>query len=365
MRPLVSVILPSYNHAPFIRAAIQSALDQSYDNIEVIVTDDGSRDGTPDLVRGFSDERVSLEVFPENCGASVAANSAIRRARGELICTLSSDDYFLPGKVEKQVAFLDDNPAIAAVFGLPRLIDERGLTLPQGAGLAGVDFRAPLHGGLRSRQDWLRRFFLDANCLCQPTAMLRRSVLDKIGGFDPRLASLPDLDLWVRLCMEREIHLMPEEMTAFRIRDGGRNQSAPRPDTIRRSLIEQFYILKHYRRLSREAILAIFGRDLRQHDANLEGSREVLLAQMALLGRHLAHRLFAVDTMFNQASPSNGDYRLLHDLAGAIDPFGIQAMDEATELRDRVGAAQGEIARLSRDLADARAEIARLRDKNS
>jgi hypothetical protein len=86
----------------------------------------------------------------------------------------------------------------------------------------------------------------------------------------------------------------------------------------------------------------------------------VLLAQMALLGRHLAHRLFAVDTMFNQTSPSNGDYRLLHELAGAVDLFGTQAMDEAAELRGRAGAMQNEIARLSRDLADARAEIARL-----
>ena len=364
MRPLVSVILPSYNHAAFVGAAIRSVLDQAYGGeVEVLVTDDGSHDGTPDIVRAISDKRVSLEILPENRGASIAANSSIRRARGEFICTLASDDFFLPDKIEKQVAFLEAKPDVAAVFGMPKLIDERGLPLPPEGGFPGVNFRTPLLEGLGPRRQWLRYFFVHGNCLCQPTAMLRRAALERIGCFDPRLASLPDFDLWVRLCMEHDIHVMPDELTALRIRDSSLNQSAPRRDSILRSFIEHFEILKHYRRLPRETVLEIFGVDLAEHDARMDASGDVLLVQVALLlGSNPAHQLFALDTMFNRAAPSDGDYRLLHDLSGAVDVFGTGARDEADALRKRVAGSEAEIARLARDLAQARAEIARLRE---
>ncbi len=102
--------MPSYNHAAFVGEAIQSILEQSFQDFEIVVTDDGSRDGTPDVIRKFPDRRIKLEVFPENRGGVIAGNSAIRRASGKYIARLNSDDFFLPGKLEKQVAFLDANP---------------------------------------------------------------------------------------------------------------------------------------------------------------------------------------------------------------------------------------------------------------
>src|SRR5215470_10311500 len=110
--PKVSVVVKSYNHDAYVGETIQSVLDQSFQDFEIVVTDDGSSDGTPDVVRAFSDPRIHLEVFPHNRGISHAINATIARARGTYIAILNSDDFALPGRLERQAAFLDAHPDI-------------------------------------------------------------------------------------------------------------------------------------------------------------------------------------------------------------------------------------------------------------
>src|ERR1043166_3249216 len=126
MPPRLSVVIKSYNHAPFVAQTIQSVLDQSFQDFEIVVTDDASTDGTADVIRTFADPRISLEVLPHNRGISAAMNETLARARGELIAILNSDDYALPGRLERQVAYLDMHPEIGAVFALARPVDDSG-----------------------------------------------------------------------------------------------------------------------------------------------------------------------------------------------------------------------------------------------
>src|SRR5260370_38353648 len=91
MTPSVSVVIPSYNHAAYIGEAIASVLGQSHRALEIVITDDGSRDGTPEIIRRIDDPRINLEVLDRNRGAVAALNSAIRRSRGESICMLALD----------------------------------------------------------------------------------------------------------------------------------------------------------------------------------------------------------------------------------------------------------------------------------
>src|SRR5262245_24646083 len=212
MVPSCPVIMPSYNHAAYVAEAIRIVLKQSHGDLETVITDDGSRDGTPDVIRRIDDPRIDLVVFERNQGAAAAMNASIRRARGEFICMLASDDCFLPGKLERQVKYLKDNPHVAAVFAMPRFIDQRGAPLADS--FNGDAFQAPFTKNLRTRPDWLRHFFYEGNCLCHPASMVRRSVYDRIGLFDLRLANLLDFDMWVRMCMEHDIHVMPDELTA-------------------------------------------------------------------------------------------------------------------------------------------------------
>jgi len=246
--------MASYNHGTFVRKAIESVLSQSYQDLELVITDDGSSDGTVDVIRSVIDVRIKLHAFAGNQGACVSMNDAIARAQGEYIAVLNSDDYFLPGKLQRQIDYLDTHPEIGAVFGLPRLIDERGRPLEKSDHAFGRIFIAKN----QSREDWLRHFFYIGNALCHPTVMLRKICYEKSGLFDPLLMQLPDLDMWVRICRGFEIYILPEELTAFRVLDREQNVSAPTKEKMARHAWEMSAILERYAQLPDSDLRAIF-----------------------------------------------------------------------------------------------------------
>lgn len=240
--PKLSVVMASYNHAAFVRQAVDSVLGQSFTDFEFVITDDGSHDGTADILRSLSDPRIRLHVFPENRGAVDALNDTIARSRGQYIAVLNSDDYFLPEKLARQVAYLDDNPGVGAVFGVPRVVDETGREL-------GADehiFARIFTSQNRPRIEWLRHFFENGNCLCHPTIMIRRQCYNHVGLYDPLLMNLPDFDMWVRLCQHFDIHILPQPVSAFRLLAHERNTSAPSPPNLARTAWETIAVLGHY-----------------------------------------------------------------------------------------------------------------------
>ncbi len=315
--PQVSVVINSYNHASYVHQSIQSILDQSFQDFEIVVTDDGSTDGTPDVIKDFDDPRIHLEVWNQNRGISHAKNATIARARGEFVAILDSDDFALPGQLASQVAFLEGNPQVAAVFGLPRTVDERGMAVP-----GFFDFTLPLSMSDQSQSGWLNYFFFRGNCLCDPTTMIRRSVLKQLGDYDPRYTNLQDFDMWVRLCAGHEIHVMREELTGYRICDNNANISAPRLDTALRTNFEYAQILKQYRALKADGIRRVFARDFAACGIACEGSPDFWLAELALRVPTPAHRLFALQTMF-EAAQSDAEMRRLSFVSGRVDVFGM------------------------------------------
>jgi glycosyltransferase involved in cell wall biosynthesis len=338
MNPQVSIIIASYNHAPFVGETIQSVLDQSFQDFEIIVTDDASKDGTPDVVRRFADPRISMEVFLTNRGEAVATNAAIRRSKGEFVCILHSDDYFLPKKLAKQVEFLKANPQVAAVFGMPKRIDERGN--PLGGGYSSFTFPFARRNPLR--REWLRHFFFYGNCLCHTTVMQRRSVYAQIGLYDPRFGNLPDFEMWMRLCMVGEIHVMVDELTAYRTLDNDRNISAPRRDSRLRDMFEFFQILKHYKKLEPDFAREVFKDDLAAIGIKPDGPYLTWLGELALHGHRAAHHVFALDTMYEGLAGTNGSHRLV-ELTGSVDAFRILAVEDAI---DRITAAAAKKSRI-------------------
>ncbi|EHQ07520.1 glycosyltransferase [Leptonema illini] len=240
--PKVSVIIPSYKHGKYVRESIRSVLSQTFQDFEIVVTDDGSTDNTVEEIKSFNDERIKLFVFSKNQGASVAANNCILNSSGKYIAMLSSDDVFFPGKLEKQVEFLDGNPDIGVVFSKAYFIDEDGdkftdLTHP---------YCSVFNKENRDRYQWLNYFFYHGNCLCHPSALIRRDCYDKVGLYDERFGSLPDFDFWVRVCMHFDIHILNENLIKFRIRKGEANASGDKPETHIRNTVEYKEILKHY-----------------------------------------------------------------------------------------------------------------------
>lgn len=321
-RPKVSVLIKAYNHAAYVAQTIRSVLDQSFQDFEIVATDDGSDDGTLDILRGFDDPRIDLQAHPANQGISGAMNATLARANGDYCAILNSDDWALPERLARQVAFLDANPEIDAVFGMPEPVDEQGAPTQ-----AYNDFTVPLRLPDFSRRSWLRQFFFAGNCLCAPTAMIRRSAYDRAGLYDPRLTNLQDLDMWVRMLVAGcRLHVLPEPFTAFRIRDAHANASAPSRSALLRAEFEHGRILDHYRAFATPLFDEVFGSG-EPDGLPADASMPTRLGELALRVPRPSYRAFGLDCLYRAATRPEEIARL-RDLTGSIDHFGEFALAE-------------------------------------
>ena len=191
-KPLVSVILPTYNRAWVLAEAVESVLTQDYPHLELIVVDDGSTDGTPALLATFGNRLRCIRQA--NQGVSAARNTGIRAAQGELIALLDSDDTWLPGKLTAQVAFFEDHPQ-ALICQTEEIWIRNGVRVNPGQ-------RHRKQSGMLFERSL-------ALCLISPSAvMLRRSLLDDVGLFDTSLPACEDYDLWLRITRQYPVHLI-------------------------------------------------------------------------------------------------------------------------------------------------------------
>jgi glycosyltransferase involved in cell wall biosynthesis len=318
--PTVSVVIKAYNHAKYVAQTLDSVLAQTFQDFEVIVTDDASTDGTADVIRGFSDPRIKLQVLAENVGLSRAMNATVARAKGKYVAILNSDDYASPDRLLRQVRHLETNPGAGAVFSAVRVVGEEGDEADEETAGLRAAFDIPRSLPDQNRATWLRQFFFHGNCLCAPSATLRRDALLDIGPYDPRLTNLQDLDVWVRLAARWDIHFLTEPLTAFRVRANNQNLSAPRLDSQLRSQFEYYIILRRYLDLDIAMVRDILT-DGDGAPIGDETEKKRRLAEAALSVDSPPHRLFGVQTCFDIADTGPA-YSRLRDLTGSIDLFG-------------------------------------------
>jgi len=241
-QPLVSVIIPSYNHEKYILKAIQSVLDQTFQDFEIVITDDGSSDGSIDEIKKFTDPRIKLFCSEKNQGTYVTVNNCIKNSTGKYIAILNSDDVFLLDKLEKQVKFLEEHNEIGAVFGLAELIDEDGNIFKD----KNYPYSKIFKQENRTKEEWLRYFFFNLNCLCHPSILVRRKCHDDVGLYDPRFIQVADFEFYLRLLLKYEIYILQENLIKFRIRANEANTSGQNPFALNRTIVETKYLLKNY-----------------------------------------------------------------------------------------------------------------------
>ena len=203
--PSVSVIIPTHNRRDYVREAIASVVAQTYQDFELIVVDDGSDDDTGTLVAEFSPVCPSLRyVCQANRGVSVARNTGVALSSGHYLAFLDSDDVWQPSKLERQLAFFGAHPR-ASICQTEEIWLRRGV-------------RVNPHAKHRKTGGDIFARSLE-RCLVSPSAvMLRRSLFDRVGGFDPCLPACEDYDLWLRIGATQPIHLLD---TPLVIKRGG------------------------------------------------------------------------------------------------------------------------------------------------
>jgi len=199
-RPLVTVVTPSYNMREFLEHTIQSVLSQDYPNIDYIVMDGGSSDGTVELLEKYSG-RLRYWSGPDR-GAAAAINEGFRRSSGEICGWLSADDTYLPGAVSKAVERLVVSNDIDVVYGDGDWVDRAGRFIGK---YPTLDYNADRFG---------KECFI-----CQPATFFRRAAFDRAGGLDPALRSAFDYDLWVRLSRQARFERVPVTLATSRMHD--------------------------------------------------------------------------------------------------------------------------------------------------
>ncbi len=187
--PVVSIIIPVFNGEEYVARAIESALNQTLKEVEVIVVDDGSTDGTPDVLKSF--EGHIVDIRQENGGVAAALNTGIRASQGKYVCFLGSDDTVMPNKAELQATFLDKYPEVGLCYGAWQRRDISGILHTISGPSWLCDGTVP--------QDELVYRLVQGTRFPASSPLIRGRWLRAVGGHDESLRSCVDLDLWWRL----------------------------------------------------------------------------------------------------------------------------------------------------------------------
>lgn len=237
--PLVSIIVPVFNGETYLRQSLDSILAQTYPRIEILVMDDASTDGTPDIIRSYGDRIIHCRQL-ENRGIYGNMNDGIAIARGEYIASYHADDVYLPTIVEREVWFLENNPEAGAVFCKDIFIGPSGQELgrlelpPTIEGGRPLPYPVILNGLLTYKNRFLR---------C-PSSMVRASVIRKIGGYrDEIFRNTSDLDMWLRIARHSPVGILDEYLFCYR---RGHGRSSERYHRLRTDPERFFLIMDMY-----------------------------------------------------------------------------------------------------------------------
>jgi len=196
--PRVTIVTPTFQHARFIEACVQSALQQTERDWEMVVVDDGSADATADLAANVADPRIRVIRRPHEgfAGLGAAYNMALARSSGSIVAVLEGDDSWPPDKLARQLNAFGD-PDVVLAYGRAELIDSRGRTFAEYA------WRPRGRVGLNDPVGTILPLLARGNFIVAPTVMIRRSALDRIGGFwQPPSLPFVDHPTWMRLALE-------------------------------------------------------------------------------------------------------------------------------------------------------------------
>jgi len=230
MLPLVSVVIPCYNHEKFVQDSIQSVIDQTYENIELIIIDDGSKDNSVIKIREMTElcenrfVRFEFRSRP-NKGLSSTLNEALEWASGEYFSSLASDDQMFNYKTSVQINYLENNRCYAAVFGGVQLIDEKNIKLEKVVS--------------KARAYSFDDIIMHKHSLLAPTQMIRMKNIRKTGGYKPNMF-IEDWYMWLLLSREANIFNMDEVFAFYRKHDANISKDFRKMNSARLEVLSFF-----------------------------------------------------------------------------------------------------------------------------
>ncbi len=202
---LVTVVIPSYNHSKYIEKAIVSVFEQTYNNIELIVIDDGSTDESNKIISELANNYKFQYIHRENKGLIKTLNEALDLAHGKYFTMLGSDDYFDKYKIEKQVEFFEQNKDCALCYGNVTYINRDDKVLKKGK-------------TKHFKSGYIFKDLLFKNFIPLPSVMIKTAIVREVGGFDERFF-LEDYPLWLKIAKNYKIGFIKDSLTFYRLHD--------------------------------------------------------------------------------------------------------------------------------------------------
>lgn len=235
-QPLVSIIIPCYNHERFVQDCIRSVIDQTYSNIELIIIDDGSKDNSVQFIEGLIKEcqsrftRFEFRSRP-NKGLSATLNEALEWIQGKYVGCIASDDMLIEDKTEIQVAYLESHPDTVAVFGAVKLIDNDNKILGS----------VKAQAGPRS----LKSMMLEGTRISAPTQMMRTEAVRKTGGYKENLI-IEDAYMWFKLSKIGNLQVLGNIFALYRRHESNTSSDFEKMHKARFELANEFKGSEYY-----------------------------------------------------------------------------------------------------------------------
>ena len=257
--PLVSVVLACYNHEKYIGEAIDSIMEQTYSNFELIITDDGSSDDSRNVIlarkmKYNNDPRIKCLLEEKNTSLLIL-EKAFSSSRGKYVCVMGGDDKAFPKKLEKQICFMEDNyDTHAACFTWVECLGED-------------ENKKEIFNRVFNRENiapdkMLKFMLLQGNCLNAPSAMIRMDLFRKNGGMNFDFRQLQDYRLWLKLLLNHSIHIIPEKLTYLRVVAGSLSDSTNNIGVNIRSAFEKEEIVYEIMKMVDSSTINLFFEEL-------------------------------------------------------------------------------------------------------
>ncbi len=224
--PLVSVVVPCYNHEKYVKETIESIINQTYKNIELIVIDDGSKDNSVSVIQELADKYGFTFIHRPNKGLSATLNEGIRLAKGKYFSSIASDDILFLEKIEKQVKFMESNPKYGMCYGKIVYFEdsiENTYDYPNS-----------------NKQGWVFDDLLNYGCFIPaPSYFTRKEVFESVGGFDKNLW-IEDWDMWLRIAKKYQVGYIDEYLAYYRKHDTNISSQSLKMYKAEKQILEKY-----------------------------------------------------------------------------------------------------------------------------
>ncbi|MDO4466267.1 MAG: glycosyltransferase family 2 protein [Bacillota bacterium] len=240
----VSILLPLYNCEKYIRKSIQSVLEQTFTDFELIIVNDGSTDQSASIVRSFVDPRIRQIDLDKNYGICFALNCGLKHVQGEYIARMDADDIWLPTKLEKQVKYLEMIRSVDVCFTFASLMDEDGYE----GDTRYYEQSQLYHSSFLGQKELFERLVFGKNFLVHPSVLIRKSAFEEVGMYySPVCGKSQDRELWIRFLLNQNaIGMIEEELVYFRwLPHLGWNDRFPSKRTTNQMIQELYYIIRN------------------------------------------------------------------------------------------------------------------------